>query len=99
MAGINNASSVAMAGWHGCALLTSGDVRCWGANSWGGSVGQLGDSTSTDPSTLVSVEGMANAARIGAGWIVTYAVGEDGRLWGWGWYHGAVPVAIWVVNE
>ena len=97
--GIDNATSVTVGGWHSCARLTTGEVRCWGANSWGGSVGQLGDGTSIDRSTPVTVQGLTNAAQIDAGWIVSYAAGEDGRLWGWGWYHGAVPADIRVLDE
>ena len=36
---------------HTCALLVDGSVRCWGANMQG----QLGDDTTTDRRTAVSV--------------------------------------------
>jgi alpha-tubulin suppressor-like RCC1 family protein len=39
-----NVTDIALGNNHTCALLTSGDVRCWGLNSYG----QLGDGTLTN---------------------------------------------------
>lgn len=47
----------------GCALLTSGFVRCWGDNDFG----QLGDGTRTDRPSPVVVTGLANVAEVSAG--------------------------------
>jgi Regulator of chromosome condensation (RCC1) repeat len=44
-------------GHHVCAVNADGTVRCWGD----GGTGQLGDGTSTDRSTPVTVSGMVSA--------------------------------------
>src|SRR5262249_42944835 len=33
--GVENVVEVAIGGWHMCALLSDGSVRCWGATLWG----------------------------------------------------------------
>src|SRR6266436_3846546 len=44
---LTNALAVAARGYHSCALLGDGTVRCWGRNA----DGQLGDGTVADPAT------------------------------------------------
>jgi alpha-tubulin suppressor-like RCC1 family protein len=41
---LSGVQALTLGDWHSCALLTSGDVRCWGGNG----DGQLGDGTTTD---------------------------------------------------
>src|SRR5947199_3095476 len=61
---LTNAVAVAARGYHSCALLGDGTVRCWGRNA----DGQLGDGTVADPatgppgsSTPVQVSGITGA--------------------------------------
>ena len=65
---------------HTGALLGDGTVRCWGENG----LGQLGDGTNTDHSTLFQVTKITNAIAIAAGNAHTCAVLADGtaRCWG-----------------
>ncbi|PVG83399.1 hypothetical protein DDE18_08915 [Nocardioides gansuensis] len=49
---LTGVSTVAAGGFHACALLTSGRVRCWGLNS----SGQLGDNTFTERHLAVLVQ-------------------------------------------
>ena len=71
---------------HGCALLISGEVRCWGARTFG----RLGDGLTTTPTTAVAVRNEANTANlsgvrsISVGYTHTCASMTSGaaRCWG-----------------
>lgn len=70
-------------GDHTCALLTDGNVRCWGL---GGS-GQLGYGTTTnvnDPSTRANVNVGGPVRQLSAGGNHTCALLETGRVRCWG---------------
>ena len=54
--GITGATSVAAGGSHTCAVV-AGTVRCWGSNAFG----RLGNGTTTDSLTPVTVTGITNA--------------------------------------
>jgi alpha-tubulin suppressor-like RCC1 family protein len=49
---LNGVQALASSRGHGCALLTSGEARCWGRNDFG----QLGDGTTTRQPTPVPVQ-------------------------------------------
>jgi alpha-tubulin suppressor-like RCC1 family protein len=65
---------------HSCAVLSSGAVKCWGANS----DGQLGDGTRTKRLTPVDVSSLTDAASISAGERSTCARTNAGAVKCWG---------------
>ena len=82
--GITTATVVAAGGYHTCALLQNGTVRCWGQNDYG----QLGDGTLTPTfvanRTPVEVSGITTAVAISAGGFHTCALLADGTIRCWG---------------
>lgn len=75
------ASSVATGRDHTCAVLTSGQVVCWGDNFYG----ELGDGTNTPSKTPVAVSGLTDAEAISAnGEYTTCAIRASGQALCWG---------------
>lgn len=98
VAGIDDAPvlSVSAGDMHVCAVLSGGDLRCWGDNE----SGQLGNGavgTAVGPCTYVPCEhtpqaidvGGAAVARVSAAPYVTWALTGDGRVFAWGLNQGA----------
>jgi hypothetical protein len=83
VAGITNAVAVS-AGWeHSCALLASGEVRCWGSDS----DGQLGDGDGNVESfepLPVPVVGLTDAEAVSTGDRHTCALRNGGAMVCWG---------------
>jgi alpha-tubulin suppressor-like RCC1 family protein len=81
VSGISNASSVSTGQYHSCAVLSSGAVQCWGDNSYG----RLGINSSTSFSGIpVTVNGIANATSVSAGYSHSCAVLSSGAVQCWG---------------
>lgn len=78
------AVAVSTGGLHACALLVSGAIECWGANSYG----QLGDGTTTDSDVPVQVNGIDGitdtAAAVTVGSFHTCALLDSGAVKCWG---------------
>jgi len=64
---------------HTCALLSNGNVKCWGLNDHG----QLGDGTGQNSAVPVDVVLPAPATALGAGYVHSCAV-AGGRVYCWG---------------
>ncbi|TGE34358.1 cell wall-binding repeat-containing protein [Desulfosporosinus sp. Sb-LF] len=73
-------SSVAAGGTHSLALLQDKSVETWGNNDHG----QLGDGSSTNRNTAVTVNGLSDIVGVAAGTRHSLAVQSDGTVWAWG---------------
>lgn len=65
---------------NSCAVSATGQAYCWGWNDFG----QLGDNSTNESHTPVSVTGMTNAVQISVGPYHTCARKSDGTAWCWG---------------
>jgi alpha-tubulin suppressor-like RCC1 family protein len=79
---------VALGGLHTCALLGSGNVRCWGGSDHGqlgyGNYSQIGDDET--PASVGDVDVGGTVTQLSAGQTSTCALLDNGkvRCWGWG---------------
>ena len=72
---------IALGGLHTCALLSGGEVMCWGRNDFGG----LGDGSTTSRSSPVKVSGITTATSIALGDYHTCALLSGGEVMCWGY--------------
>lgn len=79
---LTGVEAIAVGGHHSCAIVAgTGGVRCWGENK----NGQLGDGTTEDRPTPVSVVGLAgDVVAISAGGEHTCALTDGGAVKCWG---------------
>jgi alpha-tubulin suppressor-like RCC1 family protein len=79
-----NAQRIACGGWHSLAICTDSTVKAFGENA----TGQLGDGTSTDQSTPVTVNGLTGIVAVSAGGdqleAHSVALKSNGTVWAWG---------------
>lgn len=81
VSGVNGAVSVAKSCSSAYAILSNGTVRAWGAN--GG--GRLGDGTTTDRDTPVTVSITSKSiSKIAVSESHVIALTSTGEIWGWG---------------
>ncbi len=77
---LQHVEQVSAGGYHSCAVIAGGTVKCWGENS----SGQLGDG-STEPSPWpVDVAGLTDVVQVSAGDAHTCARTLAGRVLCWG---------------
>lgn len=76
---ISDAVSVVRGYFHSMVLHSDGSVSTFGRNS----EGQLGDGSTNDSDTPITVN-LSNIVQIAASSSSSYAVDQDGQLWGWG---------------
>lgn len=67
-------------GYHTCARINDGTVRCWGAND----TYQLGTNTVAQSAAPITVSGLSNVASVAAGVYHTVALLGDGTVRSWG---------------
>lgn len=75
------ATELALGREHGCARLSDGTVRCWGANGFG----QLGVGKNTlIASSPITVPGLSDVVHVAAGGDHSCALTALGGVWCWG---------------
>jgi Regulator of chromosome condensation (RCC1) repeat len=74
------ATAITVGRFHACAILDTGEVRCWGNDNTGTKYGD--DEPASD--APVKDLGGNKAVAISAGWGSTCAIVESGDVWCWG---------------
>ncbi len=78
------ATAVTVGRFHACAILDTGDVRCWGdGNAMPDTSDDIGDDELPSTAPVVNLGGN-KAVAISAGQSATCAVVESGDVWCWG---------------
>jgi alpha-tubulin suppressor-like RCC1 family protein len=80
VAGVNGATMLALGARHGCALLPSQQVYCWGQNEFL----QLGGGEQTPTAAFLIVPNLTDAVAIEAGQTSTCALRSNGEVSCWG---------------
>jgi alpha-tubulin suppressor-like RCC1 family protein len=78
---LSGVASIAAGGFHTCAAMTDGTVRCWGDDG----MGQLGDGKPGARSAFpVTVANLSNVTAVSLGEFDSCALKSDGTMWCWG---------------
>jgi alpha-tubulin suppressor-like RCC1 family protein len=78
----SNVAAMALGFIHSCALTSTGGVKCWGHNGYG----EVGDTTTTDRHTPVTVSGLSSGvASVATTGYTACAVTTAGGAKCWGW--------------
>lgn len=78
--GINNAISIVASGAHGCVILATGPVKCWGGNQ----AGALGDGTEVSVAVPSAVLNVSSITKVFANGNRGCALSSDKTLKCWG---------------
>lgn len=78
--GLSRVVSISARADHTCALVSSGQVYCWGSNG----LGQLGIGTTLDRPVATAVTGLADAVEVAVGYNHGCARRADGTVVCWG---------------
>ena len=84
VSGINTATQISTGSVHACALLTNGQVWCWGRNKLSGN----GDDATSSSPVQVSLP-TNTATMIDGNYRDTIAVMANGTAYGWGENRGS----------
>ena len=88
---LTDVAALTAGGSHTCALLASGEVRCWGRNEI---FGQLGNGSTASSNTPVAVNELTDVVALTAGSEHTCALLASGEVRCWGRNYGTMPVAV-----
>jgi alpha-tubulin suppressor-like RCC1 family protein len=80
VSGISNATQIAVSGGFACALLSTGQIECWGENRQG----ELGDGDTANSNVPVAVRGITDAVQVTAGSDSACAALKGGAIDCWG---------------
>lgn len=83
--GVTNAAEIAPGGTHVCARLKTGDVQCWGDDTYGQTGQPIPDAGPMPTNMPAKVSGISNALQVASGWAdFSCALTMGGVIQCWG---------------